>query len=509
MTNNLKSLLVIMVLALAVFAVSKPICLRFMTADEFIRRRNVWIALTITAFLSPSFWLYAFVALPLMYWAGRKDSNPVALYLLLLHVIPPYGLDIPAVLVNEFFALDSYRILAFSILIPTAWRLFTGKDKSSYGNHKSIDRMLWAYFGLQLLLLTPYESVTNTLRRGFLMVLDVYVLVYVVSRACNDRRKITEAIASFCLACAIYVPIAAFESQKVWLLYTGLATEWNIVNRGTYLMRDGMLRAQVSAGHSLALGYLFAVASGLWLYLSVHVTSGFQRVVGYFFYWVGLLSALSRAPWLTAVFAYFVYFSLNKDAIAKISKTLLFALPIATVLLLSPIGPKIIDKLPFIGTVDADNVEYRQRLADSSWQQIKEHPFFGNPFFLTNLENMRQGEGIIDLVNVYASISMLYGVVGLILFLSPFFIGLQYVYKNMRASAVEDNELSLLGAGLVASLLGTAFFMATGSFYGTLPKIFYLLIGLSAAYGQLKQAKSNHDANGDEKKRAQFTPYRK
>ena len=498
MSTNLKALVVILALAWPVFMVAKPICLRFMAETVFCRRRNVWLLLTITAFISPSFWLYAAVALPLMFWAGNKDDNPVALYVLLLHVIPPIGLELPAIVINKFFELDSYRILAFAILVPTAWRLLNTKDKAAFGKHAVIDRFMWAYLALQLVLLMPYEDITNTMRRGVLMVLDDLALVYVVSRSCMDRRKIIEVLALYCLASAIFVPIAIFESQKLWLVYTGLASVWDIPNRGAYLFRDGSLRAQVSTGHSLALGYLLALAFGFWLYLSTHVQSQVQRFLGSIGIWVGLVAALSRAPWITAILAYFTFIVFSPKGFGKLIKTLLIALPLGGLVLISPLGPKIIDKLPFVGKVDSFNVEYRQRLADTSWELIKQHPLLGDPFFMSHMENMRQGEGIIDLVNVYAATALLYGGVGLLLFLTPFLHGIIVAWRQMRgASRRGDLDTSLLGASLLACMLGTAFFMATGSLYGALPKAYYLLVGLTAAYGQLKQTVAQQYSGGN------------
>lgn len=490
MTTNLKALLVVLVLALPVFAIAKSLCLRFMTEGDFVRRRNVWLTLTITAFVSPSFWIYALVALPLMYWAGSKDRNPVALYVFLLHVISPVGLQIPAVIVNYIFELNNYRILAFAVLIPSAWRLYFSKEKAALGNHKWVDRFMWAYLLLQLVLLVPYEDFTNTVRRGFLFWLDSIVLVYVVSRACNSKQKLSEVLSLFCLACALAIPVAVFESQKVWLLYRGISDAWNIPTE-IYLFRDGALRAQVATGHSLALGYMLAIAFGLWLYVSTRLESSFHRIAGSGAYWLGLIAAFSRAPWLTGGVAYIVYTLLNPDGLKKLFKAALIALPITAALLVSPIGPKIIDKLPFVGTVDAFNVEYRERLAESSWELIQKNPLFGDPFYARNLEHLRQGQGIIDMVNVYASIALLYGVVGLFLFLGPFAISLRAVHKLQRSSMRTDTDLSLLGASLTATMVATALFMATGSFSGALPKVFYLLVGLSAAYGQLKERKPN------------------
>ena len=63
MLLNLKALVVILGIAMMVFIIAKPICLRFMAENDFVRRRNTWVALTIVAFLSPSFWLFVIVVL--------------------------------------------------------------------------------------------------------------------------------------------------------------------------------------------------------------------------------------------------------------------------------------------------------------------------------------------------------------------------------------------------------------------------------------------------------------
>src|SRR5271166_254243 len=108
---------------MVVFQVAKPIALKFCSSVDFIRRRNTWIFLTAVAFLSPNFWMYALVAAPAMFWAGRRDSNPVALYLILLHVVPPIPIPIPMPGVNELFDMDNYRLLALCVLIPPALKM--------------------------------------------------------------------------------------------------------------------------------------------------------------------------------------------------------------------------------------------------------------------------------------------------------------------------------------------------------------------------------------------------
>src|SRR5665213_3692959 len=108
MLNNLKALLVILVLTWGVALVARPLCLRFMDSADFARRRNVWFALTIVAFLSPTFWLYALVAMPLLYWAAARDPNPLALYVVATFAVPNVRFYIPGVVVNQLFDLTQY-----------------------------------------------------------------------------------------------------------------------------------------------------------------------------------------------------------------------------------------------------------------------------------------------------------------------------------------------------------------------------------------------------------------
>src|SRR5262245_9377698 len=204
------------------FWLAKQICAQFMSVADFERRRLVWVALTVAAFLSPDFWVFAAVAFPLVYWAGRRDAHPVALFLLLLHVVPPnVGAELPAFGINRLFGINGYRLLTIAILLPLAWDLW--RSREGKGRLAAVDLLLLGYGLLQLVLFIPYEAFTNTMRRGFLFWLDVFVLVYAVSRGCRDAKALADAMASYCLALAVLAPIALFESGKAWLLYDGIA----------------------------------------------------------------------------------------------------------------------------------------------------------------------------------------------------------------------------------------------------------------------------------------------
>jgi hypothetical protein len=428
MLGSIKQLIFILVIATPIFGLGKSLALRFMSAEDFSRRRNVWFALTVTAFLSPSFWLFALVAIPLLVWAGRKDSNPIALYLMLLHVIPPIPVQVPVVGIGELFELDNYRLLSLCVLIPTAWRLRGAKDPARIQRLEAMDYFLLAFGAVQIALFVPpdlpnhmilQDSITNVLRRTFLFFVDVYALYFAVSRTCTSSRSIIEAQSAFCLASAVMAAIAGYESLHNWLLYADMSMRWNpLVNEWSfYITRGGAVRASASSGLSLALGYLLAIAFGFWLYLQQRVQSKLARIVVVLLFWLGLISAYARGPWIGAVAIFFAFAALGPRAAPRLLKAAGVAVLAVGALSISPLGGRIVNVLPYFGgSVDNANVVYRQRLAERSWELIAEHPFFGDQLAYTKMEDLRQGQGIIDLVNSYASIALFYGLVGLLLF---------------------------------------------------------------------------------------------
>lgn len=496
MPNNLKALLVVLFLAAAIFRLAKPLAERFVDSRDFIRRRNVWFVLTATAFLSPSFWLFVAVALPLLIWASRKDRNPVALYVLLLHVIPPLSVQIPVIGINELFPLDMYRLLSLGVLLPAALRP-TGPSPTGR-RVRAMDLLLLTFGAIQIALFVRpdlpsavymHDSFTNVLRRAVLFYLDAYLVYFVVSRACVSRRAMIDVIAMFCLICAVMAPIAVFESLRHWWLYDEMGRDWGGVMTGNYLDRGGSLRAQVSAGHPLSLGYLFAIGLGLWLYLRGHVASGRARLVTTSLLLAGLLAAYSRGPWLGALLIYLIFMIQSHGSFSGVIKAAFVVSGLGAILALSPLGDRIAEVLPFMGgTVDASNVTYRERLAERSWEMVTRNPFFGDQDAYPKLGDLRQGLGVIDFVNTYAFVAVFYGLVGLFFFIAFALVGLLNCVQRSRLVIRSDPDLSTLGATLIACTLGSLVMLATSSFMFAYEKLFYVFGGLMSAYAWIPLA---------------------
>jgi O-antigen ligase len=496
----IKQLIVVVALGGVVFAAGKSVALEFMDEGDFKRRRNVWMILTAVAFLSPSFWLFALVAAPILYWAGKKDTNPLALYLLLMNVIPSIPLQIPTngLGINQLFELDIFRLLSLCVLFPAAIRIHKSKGPERIHGLQRMDLLLIAYGMLTVVLYVPpdvsthmyeHSSFTNVIRQTVLLVIGSYAVYYVASRSCSSRRAILDAFAAFCLSCTIMALVATFESVRHWLLYADLYARWGGDLRDTtYLFRAGLLRAEAASGNSLALGYLLAIAFGFWLYLQSHVRRFAPKAAVTFVLWVGLLASFSRGPLLGAIVIFIAYAMFRPRGRGGLVKSAFVLLVVLGITLATPIGERITQTLPFMGGKLAEgSLNYRELLLERSWQLIQAHPWLGDQHAFAKMQDLRQGQGIIDLVNTYVSVALLRGFLGLAIFAAFILSALAKAYGAARKTPQPYPDWPLLGTSLVACIIGTLLMLADCSFILGYVPTFFTLAGISVAYSHLTQ----------------------
>lgn len=484
MPEHIRALLVIIFLSFIVFTFAKKPAQQIIPLKDFIRRRNLWIGLTLVAFLSQNFWFYAFITGTAVL-TSKKEDNPVALFFMLLFVIPAATIQVSGLgLVNYLFSLSHQRLLSLTILLPAYLLLRAKKDTLSFGRLLP-DKLILTYMLLVVLLYLRETSITDVLRQSFYQFIDIFLPYFVISRSIITLPRFRHALYSFVLATMVVALIAVFESAKNWLLYKGVIFSLGMDGGMTgYLGRSGLLRAISSAGHSIALGYLTAVAIGLYLFLQPSITSKFYRHLGLFLLVAGLIAALSRGPWVGALFIIIAFIASGRHAVKQLSKLVLIGIIAMPVMSFFPFGEKIINLLPFISDKNQENVDYRERLFDASIIVIKRHLLLGSVNFrdTPEMESMRQGQGIIDIVNSYLNIALRYGLIGLTLF-SGFFISISWgVYRSFRSLPQKDSNEYLLGRSLLATLLGIMLIIFTVSSITIIPIVYWSMAGLGAGY---------------------------
>jgi hypothetical protein len=488
MALSVKELLVVMMIAGLLFWLAKSAALKFTLPADFARRRRAWFALTIIAFLSPNFWVFVTLAIPILVVTAWKDSNPVAVYLMLLQVTPPIEQKIPMV-----FALDSFLLLSFCILTPAAVRILRTPDRPRYRNLIWIDLMLLGYGVFSSFHYLQVQSpsgelypitVMDSLKRVFLFLIATYVPYFVASRLNANRRALVDSIATYCLACALLAGIASFESLRGWLLYSEMPARLSDTSGlAQYLMREQSLRAMASAGHPLTLATLLSIGVVLWLYLRPRVVSRRTRLGTSLLLAAGLFVTYSRGPWIGAATGYLIFVLIRPGGATRIMKTAVGVSLAALGLSLTPWGAKVMGLLPiFGGKADIGTLLYREALLNRSLAVIARHPLIGNTAAILDLQNLRQGQGIIDLVNVYVQVLLNGGIVGLTLLFGFLLLGTARANFVRRRLLQSDSDMARLGAALIACVVGLLVTLASGSLGTGTERMYYILGGFMAAY---------------------------
>lgn len=492
MTENIKALIAILVLAIPAFIyLRKPLVWAAIAPADYRLRAGLWIGLTAALFLVYSFWLFVLVTTVALLTVGRKDSNPLGLYFFLLFVAPPFHAGISGFAgINRFLDVDYLRLLSVVILLPTAIRLRM-KPETPRLFKMPADKYLLGYIALMLAIQFPITSSTDELRTAVSFFIDIFLPYYAMSRGLSDGAKMRDAFASFAAACAVMATIALFELVKGWLLYSSLPGFLNVSwGMGSYMMRDGALRATVSTGHSIILGYVLTVGLGLHLALRPFYPSPRSWRLVFLLLVGGIVASFARGPWVGAAALVSVMVLTGPNPLANLVKLAgvgVFALPL---LMLTGAGDKILALLPFVGAVDDASVDYRTQLFNVSWNIFLMNPVLGSPYYLSNpgMEQMRQGEGIIDMVNSYLGVALPTGSVGLFLFVGVFGSSLIRLVRDCLDRHAQWEESRTVARALLAALVGVLVTIATASSIGAVPVVYWCLAGACAAFLRLERA---------------------
>ena len=493
MPINLRALIVVLVLSSVAFKFAKSTALLFSSEQDFARRRNLWYLLTVAAFLSPNIWLYVLIVAPFLLVGGRKDSNPSALYLFLLHAVPPVVTPIPLPGGAKLIDVSNQVLLSLCVIVPAIGRFRRSKKDRDVRRLQRMDWCLLAYGGLTSILyihqLAPdgsfYPSTfSDTLRRVLTFLIAVFAPYFLISRTTRDRPLILDSLAAFALPCVVMAVIGVFEGARAWLLYEDIPQRWQLAATfTTYLLRGSSLRAMASTGHPLALGFELAIAFGLWLCLETYVQSRLTRWTVTATLVLGSMAAYSRGPWACAIVIYVIYVLLKPRAVSGLVKSFLGSVLALAVISLTSLGAKIAAVLPFLGgTIDTSNIDYRSRLWTRGWEIVRDNPLLGDQYALARMQDLRQGQGIVDFVNGYLAELLAGGFVGLTLFLTVVLAGLRKVLVASKSIKLTDERFGMAGASLAACIVGTLFLSAFG---GPDPNVLWALCALAVAYSHL------------------------
>lgn len=426
-----------------------------------------------------------------LYGSALMGATPVAAlcaYLLLSIVCPPISLDIGGVGgINSILRLDGFRLLAIVVLLVPALRLLSAKKSPTHGGLVAMDVAVLLYPALRILMALPYSTATTTARSIVETFLDVWLPYYVATRAIRSAADLRLVVVHVAIALLFGASVGVTEELIQHNLFTGLEGVYGIAWQLSYvLMRGSFIRVQAMTQQPIILAFAMLFGLGMWVWLR-----GLEwRKPRFFVPFAALLAALiftwSRGPWLGAILLFGMFALLRR--LSGSSVRILLILGVIAAVILKAVGADeaIAGGLAALfggSESDVSTIEYRRELLDTSLALIKQSPWLGVPNYAAQMQSLKQGQGIIDLVNAYLAVMLNAGVVGLACFMTPFLI----VIHRLLGAVRRDERKTVVGGSrfaiaMIAINVAFLFAIFTSSVFGLLSLLLLLMVALPAAW---------------------------
>lgn len=490
MPEYLRSLVIILVIASTVFYFAKgPATAMAMSVEDFVRRRNVWLLITIAGFISQSYWIFTIAILIILAANLKDEKNKVALFFFIILAIPFAKVEIPGFAgIRYLIAIDYLRIISVVLLFPVALEC---RRKALQTKQKAIlpDVILAIYVFYNIVLVGRVGDFVAVTREAIGWLLDVVLPYYAISRYIRDIKAFREVFMSLVVAGMISALVAVFEISKSWMLYESFGDALSLAWTAGYTPRGDYVRAVASTIQPIVLGYVLAIVLGIYLYFYNRVGSKSRYMLGLMLLAIGEIAPLSKGPWVGLVILLFIFFLTGPSSVKDITKLGSIAFLAGVFILVTGMGNKFAAYLPFMGNTEDESVTYRTRLFDVSMDIIIDNPVFGSTDFYSRMEELRTGAGIIDPVNHYIGISLYSGLVGLLLFALFFTVILYRLHKQLRLLKKTDEE-HLLGRIILSVLISVLFMISAVSSIGHIPILYYCLAAFAVAYIKMRSESS-------------------
>jgi O-antigen ligase len=485
MSENLRALIVVLALGVAAFYIGSQIAGPFVSRREFAVWRTAWFAVTLVAFLSIKFFAFAaFVAMICLY-ARSVHAATIGIFFVLLFGAPLVDVPIGGIGgMNLLLPLNNGRLLTIFLLVPILFAKSRTTDRKNRA-FVAADCLAVSYALLLMGLEFRRSELTNVARAVVLYTLDILIPYFAFSRAISNISDFRKVLFGFVIAILPLSLIALIEIAKGWHLYAVVSEDWGVAFQ--YVRRDGLLRAAGTApnGGAIVLGYMIMVAIGceLAIWQGSNAWRRYARIALIFFS-VGLIASLSRGPWVGAMVLVTAFVAMGPRAVVNLGRLTVVSVLVLGASLLTPAGAKLINMLPFIGSVENETVAYRQRLFENALAVIERNPWIGSADYLSTpeMQSMLQGEGIIDTVNTYIVVALNSGMIGLSLFLGFFVAILMGLWRVTIHGANHKLGLGNCARALVATLLGILVTIGTVSSVDFIPYVYWSFAGLCVAF---------------------------
>lgn len=452
----------------------------------------VYIFLLGVAVFTRSAWvLFAGVLLVKLFYAKNDVHKNILLFLFLYPLIPNNAV-VPFLSPGTIYVLDLnfQRVLALVLLLPLFFPIRRELEKTP-----GLFKLDLTFLAIVLVFVagtfrerTEFDvTVFFGIRESMGFFLDAIVPYYIISRGFH-RFQDWRILGGVIVFSGLILAIAGLgEAALSWKFYNDLGQSLSSYQLSAidslYEFRGGILRISGSLVHPIAYGFVMTFVLGFTVFLSsAERINPIKRLMVFSPMVLAVIATGSRGALLGMLIVLMTafFFSFGKGLRKLlILQTVVFGGVLAFIYL----NPAVFSSDASLSDVDTHGTfEYRAKLAEAVLKVIPDHPLWGSRTYKDHpaMQDLVQGQGIIDMVNGFAQVALDYGLVGLFLFmvlaLRAIFVGLRWVSLGEE---LENNEYKFLGVAFLTVTLAMLVQFAFTSFIGFIYAYFWILFSLS------------------------------
>ncbi len=407
-----------------------------------------WGLLVPVIFLTRSYPLIMgiLVLLKLFYLKNDLRRN-IAMFLSLM-VVMPYSFVFQVVPGINLFEVSIVQMMSLVFFLPLVPRIITDEER---GLHH-FDVLAMAVIGILIVGCFRETSVYEfTWFQAFRDMLEVLLVVavpyFVISRGIHDFQAMDDALAGLLMGGLTMAIFSVFEELMMWRPYVEIGTMIGTMSplESMYEMRGGFLRISATLTGPITYSFYLTIIMGALMYfLRSHGVRAVYRWGGAVFLLGVIFMTGSRAGLLGGLLFMALYAVHSMHPVAR----RLLIIPLILVAVAGTLFSEAKVK-PHHGGDDLNKVdqygtfEYRKKLFFTALQVIPDHLLFGNRKFREDprMEKMRQGQGIIDMVNGFVHLTIEYGLIVLIALLLLLFRDYRVLTENITYLDADGDDL--------------------------------------------------------------------
>jgi len=305
---------------------------------------------------------------------------------------------------------------------------------------------------------------TTQLRLMAPVLLTIALPYFLISRSLNSAEELRRFLLAIALTGFVMAIVATAEARLHTLFYQQITSNLPVSASNLYQkMRGGVVRAPTSFPESTSLANYLAAAGIAIIALRSSFASKTKRSIAFAVLLVGLVAPNSRGAFIGIALG-LLAFDFYRNRWGPFFTKVGVAVGVYVVALMAaPFSPYIAEMVGK-GADSHGSTQYRVQFMTRGLEEIRKHPYLGTTMkqALDNLEDLRTGEHIIDLVNGYITYGLTLGYTGI--------IGLVLVFATLSGSMLAIRRklaVNAMVSDIAAFSFSVSCFMSVVAFFTT------------------------------------------